>query len=324
VAELETQYARVAEALKGAGSIHVCAHVDPDGDAVGSMLGLTLALRSLGKNATPIIADGRLAPETYRFLPGFDLLKPADGQYPADVAVALDTPTPERLGDAQGLALAAGALLVLDHHPDNRLFGAVNVHDAAAASTGQLVFRLLPYLGAVLDADIATCLYAALVTDTGRFQYSNTDASTLREAADLLEAGARSREVSQHVYEEFSPGLLKLVGSTLSRLAVVNSGHVAYSWIGPDDFADTKVPLSGTETLIDTVRSTGGVDVVFLVKCDGTNCKVSLRAKSSLDVGAIARLFGGGGHAAAAGFSFEGTKDALLPKLLPELPGAES
>ena len=178
-----------ARALAGAGSVVVCAHVHPDGDAVGATLGVVLALRSLGIEATPTLADGRSAPATYAFLPGHDLYRTADEIETPDVFLALDSPNWSRIGDAECLARAAGTLVVIDHHPDNTRFGHVNVVDSTAASTGQIIWDLLPLMGAARNADVATCLYVATMTDTGRFSYGNTDARVLRDAAAMVEAG---------------------------------------------------------------------------------------------------------------------------------------
>jgi phosphoesterase RecJ-like protein len=313
--------AHVAELLADAGAIVVCGHVDPDGDAVGSVLALTLALRAKGLDVTPTLADEGDAPESYAFLPGFELFEPAASLAAPSVFVALDTPTPARLGAALPLAQAADSRVVIDHHPDSACFlGATCAIDATSPATGALIWDLLPELGVAPDADIATCLWAALVTDTGRFQFSNTDAGTMRRAAEMLDAGARAREVYGRVYESQSRGALVLVGRTLSRIREANGGAVAYSWIDQADLDDTGTRLSETETLIDQVRSLAGVDAVFLVKTTDGRCKVSLRSKSEADVGAVARAMGGGGHAKAAGFTFEGPMEAMLERLLPMLP----
>jgi bifunctional oligoribonuclease and PAP phosphatase NrnA len=316
-------YVETARALAGASSVVICAHVDPDGDAIGSTLGLTHVLRRLGIDAVPALAEDRDTPDTYAFLPGFHLLKqPAELESPA-VFVALDTPNLGRLGDAARLAEGARTRIVIDHHPDNTGYGEVNLVDPAAAAVGQVVWRLLPLLDLPPDPDIALCLYVALLTDTGRFQYSNSDSGVLRDAAAMVDIGVDIHAVHERIYENQSLGHIEIVGLVKSRIVLANGGRVAYSWVTEEDFIRTGATQESTENLVDAIRVIGGVDIVFLAKTAGGTCRVSLRAKGHGDVGGVARHFGGGGHAAAAGFSFGCDLDELLPQLLPLLPGAE-
>ncbi len=317
-----TAYFEAARALAGASSAVICGHVDPDGDAIGSVLGLTLALRHLGIDAAPTLADDREPPATYSFLPGMQLVRPASELTAAPMFVALDAPSYARLGVAEGLAREADTLVVIDHHPDNDGFGTVSVVEAGAAATGQMLWRMLPLLEIQPDQDVATCLYVALLTDTGRFQYGNSSAQVLRDAASMADAGAAIHDLYLRIYENARPEQLAIVARTLSRLTVANEGCVAYSWISDDDIAETGALPEETENLVDSIRSLAGPAAVFLVKCRDTQCRVSLRGKNGTDVGAIARLYGGGGHRAAAGFTYEGSLASLLPGLLGNLPGA--
>jgi len=312
---------RAAVALRHATSVAVCAHIRPDGDALGSMLAATLLLRAAGIAAVPVLADDEPAPTTYSFLPGFALLvRPADLEQP-DAVLALDTPNLERLGDAAALARNASTLVVMDHHPDAVEFGTVNVLDAVAAATGQLVWRLARALEVPPTPEVALCCFVALQTDTGRFQYSNTTPEALRDAADMVQAGADPAEASRLVYESRTHASLALEARTLDRVTLANHGHVAYSWITDEDFAETGALPEETEHLVDAVRVVRGPDVVMLFRLLGDEVRGNLRAKTGFDVGAVARHFGGGGHAAAAGFTVPGTLEALLEELLPRLPG---
>ncbi|MDZ4167541.1 MAG: bifunctional oligoribonuclease/PAP phosphatase NrnA [Coriobacteriia bacterium] len=316
--------AAAGDALRGATHVVIGSHVDPDGDAIGSCLGLALALDAIGVANTLVLASGTECPTTYAFLPGSERLVSASAfSGIPEVFVALDSPDLRRLGDAEGLARSADVLIMIDHHPDATGEAHVNVLDDDAAATGALVWNLLPHLGAIPDARIATCLYTALLTDTGRFSYSNTTPDTLRTAAEMVDAGAHPNEIYIAVYENRSSGAQQLVGRTLSRVTLANAGHVAYSWVDAADFADTGATPEEAENLIDFVRALGGVDVVILAKVNESTTRASLRAKDDTDVGAIARLFDGGGHRAAAGLSFEGSLDELLQRLLPLLPGGE-
>lgn len=312
-----------AVALRRATSVVVCAHVRPDGDAIGSVLGLTLALREAGIPAIPTLADDRPASSTYEWLPGFGLFTPAADLEIPSVFIALDTPIPERLGVARGLAEAAGTLIVIDHHRDATSYGTLDVIDREAAATGQIVWRLLEALGVRPTLEIALCCYTALITDTGRFQYQNTTPEVLRDAADMLEVGVDASEVARLVYQSRSAGSLAVEARAMSRLTLANGGEVAYAWVTDEDFEQTGARPEEAEHLPDAVRVLDGIEVAVLMRERGDEVRVNLRAKTTFDVGEVARTLGGGGHKAAAGFTWEQRGvDSLLPILLPLLPGA--
>jgi phosphoesterase RecJ-like protein len=321
MSDTAAQATEAVRALTGARTVVVCAHVHPDGDAVGSALGLVLALRGLGVDVVPTLADGTTPPGTYSFLPGFDLYRTHDTLEAPDVFVALDAPSWGRLGDAEQLARDAGTVITIDHHPDNTGFGAFNLVDSAAAATGQIIWRMLPELGARATPDIAQCLYVAVMTDTGRFSYGNTDEVVLRDAAAMLDAGADAFRAYGAVYESRSACYMRVLGLTLSRVTHANEGRVAYSWITDADIASCGGLAGETEDLVDVVRTVGGVEAVVLLKPNETETRVSLRAKGSFDVGAAARALGGGGHHAASGATVPGGLDDALAAVLPLLPG---
>lgn len=311
----------VAAALRSAAHVVIASHVDPDGDAIGSCLGLSHALDAIGVPNTVLLSGSDHVPVTYAFLPGAERMVPTPREMAASVFVALDSPRTRRLGDAESLALSADTLIMIDHHPDAVPEGALHYFDPSVAATGQMIWNLLPHLGVAPNEVIATCLYTALLTDTGRFSYANTTPSTLRVAADMAEAGAHPNDIYSAVYENRSSGAQQLVGATLRRVTLANDGHVAYSWVTHEDFAAFDARPEEAENLIDFVRALGGVDAVVLAKVDTDAVRASLRAKGDLDVGSVARSLGGGGHRAAAGFTFAGTFDELLETLLPLLPG---
>lgn len=314
----------VAAALRDAGRVVVCAHVSPDGDAIGSVLGLTIALRDAGIDATPTLANDRTPPSTYAFLPGFDLWRPVAGLDVPDTFVAVDTPVASRLGIAEPLMRAARRVIVLDHHPDQPLYGDVVCTDAEMAATGQIVWRLLPKLPVTPSAEIARCLYVALMTDTGRFSYDNTTSAALRDAAAMLDAGADPAEAARHVYQERSARSLALEALVLERLSHANSGRVVWSHLTDSDFETTGALPEEAEHLPDAIRSLGGIDVAVLFRVKGDEIRVNLRAKTGFDVGAVGRELGGGGHRAAAGLTWQGSAlEPLLDRLLPMLPGGD-
>lgn len=315
-------YHRAAVALRHAPSVVVCAHVSPDGDAIGSVLGLTLALRAVGIPAVPTLADDADPPCTYAFLPGFSLITPARELEPPEAFVALDTPNAERLGVARPLMETARTVVVFDHHPDAVCFGEHCVLDASMAATGQIVWRFLVALECVPTPEIALPLYVALITDTGRFSYDNTTPDALRVAAEMIESGVDPAEAARLVYQERSAAGLELEARALSRLVTANDGRVAVTMLSDADFAETGARPEEAEHVIDAVRELGGVDVVVLLRHQGKDVRVNLRSKTGFDVGAVARSFGGGGHRAAAGFTArDATPDAVLVGLLSRLPG---
>jgi bifunctional oligoribonuclease and PAP phosphatase NrnA len=311
------------EVLRTAASVVLCAHVGPDGDAIGSTLALTLALRAAGIRAVPTLAEGCDAPPTYAYLPGFSEYRPACTLEVPDVFIALDSPSLPRLGDAAPLAQAAAHTIDLDHHADNHHFGDIDLVDGRAASTGTLVWRLLPALGVPPTPEIAANCYVALMTDTGRFSYANTTAETLRDAAEMIDAGADAARLYSCAYERRSASSLALLGRALSRITIANGGRVAYSWITQADLTETGAAPEETENLVDTVRQTGGVDAVAFFKENGEGTKVSLRAKCpTLDVATVAHAFDGGGHRGAAGASVPAPLEDAITQVLALLPGA--
>jgi phosphoesterase RecJ-like protein len=319
---LSDSFSRAARALREASSVLIGAHVDPDGDAVGSALGLMLVLESAGIASTPVLPTNDPLPSTYSFLPGADRFVPAADAAVPDVFVALDSPDPRRLVLAEPLARAARTVIMIDHHPDATPGDAIAILDPGAAATGCLIWQLAGHLGVQPDASAATCLYAALLTDTGRFSYSNTSAHTFRTAAEMVAAGAVPNDIYCAIYENRSAGAQALLSRALGRITMANGGRIAYSWVSDADFAETGARPAEAENLIDHVRALGGVEAVFLVKLNGDGkARVSLRAKDSADVGSVARALGGGGHRAAAGVTLPGGLDDALAAVLPLLPG---
>lgn len=291
-------------ALKDAPSLTLACHVNPDGDALGALLGMALGLKQLGKDVYPSWGATKLdLPPSYAFLPGAGLLV-EPGDLPSDGGfVALDCGAAHRLGTLEKRARAAATSFNIDHHPGNEAFATYNLVVTTVSSTAEIVTRLLQDLGVEIDKDIATCLYVGVLTDTGRFQYSNSTPDTLRLAADLLSRGIEAPMIAQELYESAPFGFLKLVGRVLER-AVLDAEHrFVYSWFKRSDLKETEVAVDETDGLIDMIRSTRAADVAAMFKeqADGS-WRVSLRSKGP-SVGELARSRGGGGHELAAGFT---------------------
>lgn len=309
------------KALRGADRIVIACHVNPDGDALGSLLAAALGLRKLGKSVFPTwAASPPELPYGYRFLPGADLIVDPKDLEEAPVFLALDCGARDRLGEPlEALAAASEVLINIDHHPGNEDFGHMNVVVTTASSTAELVARLLVDAGIQLDRDIATCLYTGIVTDTGNFQYANSTPETLRIAADLLGYDVPKTLIAQSVYEAAPFGYLQLVGRVLDRAELFSKERFIYSFVTEEDLRVTKVSIEDTEKLIDLIRSTRDADVaaIFKEQPDGS-FRVSLRSKGPVSVGAIARARGGGGHELAAGFTTDDV-DATVREIVAEL-----
>jgi phosphoesterase RecJ-like protein len=303
---------RVVEVLRGADEIAVACHVNPDGDALGSLLGASLGLRVLGRKTYPSWgAQPAELPPAYSFLPGADTLLQPEQVPQVDAFLAVDCGAANRLGTLEAAARRAPHLINVDHHPGNDLFGTLNIVATHASCTAELTAMLLADLGVGLDRAIATCLYVGVVTDTGRFQYSNSSPEVLRLAADLLEHEVPASAIAQEVFESAPFGYLKLSGRVLERARLYPDERFIYSWVTLDDLAETGVAMNETEKLIDLVRATRDADVAALFKQQASDgFRVSLRSKGP-SVGAIARSHGGGGHELAAGFTAESVGPAV-------------
>lgn len=299
----------VVAALRGNDRFVVSSHENPDGDALGSLLAMHLALLALGKDSAMVVGGPQPLPAEYGFLdlPGHGLLREPPPDADRRVLVAVDCAQESRIA-AGDLVAAAPFTVNVDHHHDNTRFGDANLVVASASSTGELLADVFAELGVRPDAPIAEALYTALVTDTGRFQYSNTTPKSLRLAADLVEAGADVRRVFQGVYESIEFAKLKLLGRALENATVHEGGRVVVSHLAREDFDAVGAEEPYSEGIIDHLRAVEGAELAVLIRelapDAGSACKVSLRSSvDELDVSAIARRSGGGGHRQAAGFS---------------------
>lgn len=307
-----------ARAISEADEIALACHVGPDGDALGSMLGLALAAANAGKKVVASFGSPHVIPTSLDFLPTDLIVAPEHFPERPGLMVVLDAGSADRLAELGSNASDAGTVVVIDHHVTNEGFGDIAVIDPTAAATGELVYRILKILDWKVTPEIALCLHTALVTDTGRFSYSNTTARTLRIAADLVEAGAEPSIVGQHVYEEEPFGYLKAVAIATGRVELDAERKVVYTWIGNDDLAEAGIDWGDTENLIDLIRLAVEADTAVLAKVhDDGRVKVSLRSRGGTDVGALAASMGGGGHRLASGFTVDdGEVDAVLRNVL--------
>jgi phosphoesterase RecJ-like protein len=291
-------------------------HENPDGDALGSLLATTVVLRQLGKDAQMFLYGSAPLPREYGFMRLDGLLRELPDDIGERVLVAVDCAKADRIGADPAPVERAKLVIDIDHHHDNTRFGAVNLIVADASSTGEVLRDVFAELGVELTPEIAEPLYIALVTDTGRFQYTNTTPKALRLAAELVEAGADVHQVFQQVYESVEFAKLKLLARALERARVLEGGRIVVSYLVRTDFAEVGAPEAYSEGIIDYLRAVEGSELSALIRepprDDGPVHRVSLRASiDELDVSAIARTFGGGGHRQAAGFSSDASIDEI-------------
>ncbi|HXV34903.1 MAG TPA: bifunctional oligoribonuclease/PAP phosphatase NrnA [Gaiellaceae bacterium] len=307
----------VVEAIRSHDRFLVTTHENPDGDALGSILAMKLALEQLGKDAFLYLSGIIPLPSEYDFMDLAELSRtlPEDGG--ERVLLALDCANARRLGPDPAFVEAAALVVDVDHHHDNSRFGDVNLIVPDASSTGEILYDLFRELGVEVTPEIAEALYIAVVTDTGRFQYTNTTPKALRMAAELVEAGANVHQVFQDVYENVAFAKLKLLARALESARVYEGGRVIVADLERGDFAAAGAEEPFAEGIIDFLRSVEGAEVVALIRepptQNGPTRRVSLRTRGEgIDVSAIARKSGGGGHRQAAGFSSEASTDEIV------------
>jgi phosphoesterase RecJ-like protein len=319
-----TELDRVVSALRERDRFILTAHEGPDGDALGSLLGMHHLLTQLGKDSVMFMAAKEFPlPIEYRFLPLEELFH----EPPADMAdrtvIFLDCGNIDRM-PVDFLTDGGNFIINIDHHHDNTRFGDLNLVETSASSTAEIVYRLGRELGGQLTPEIASALYVGLVTDTGKFMYENTDAGTHRIAADLIEAGVEVDDTYRRLYEHVPIEKLRLVSRALNGIEMHCDDRLVLTYVTAADYEATGAGEEMTEGIIDHLRSVDGAKVAALVRDQGTRGraarKVSLRSsEGDVDVSAIARLQGGGGHKRAAGFSSDLELEELISFLCGEV-----
>lgn len=329
----ESDWQRAVEVLSSARSVALACHVDPDGDAIGSMLALQRVLRSRGVEtvagwgyARDTDPQGLSIPPIYTFLPDVEtLVKPEEFPAEPEVMIAFDTGAAQRLGSLRPAAESAGTLVLIDHHAIGDPFGDVRLVDGDAAATAVLVDELLRRLGHDLDVDVATLLYTALVTDTGRFSYASTTPAVLRFAARLMDCGIDHETITRHVYETASFGYVKVLGAALGRAEIVPEAGLVWMPVLREDLLRHGISWQDTEGFIDVLRRVEAASATMVAKeQDDGRWKVSMRSRGAVDVGQVARRLGGGGHRLASAFVDAGPLRALVDRVVVALDFEEA
>lgn len=294
----------VLELIRAGRRFLLLAHLYPDGDVLGSQLGLGLALRAIGRAVS--FACHHPVPEPFHFLPGAgDVQQWKEGRGDFDVVATLDCPDPSRVGGLlEGCRQPGTRVLNIDHHGDNRRYGDVNWVEPGASATGEMVYEIVEAAGLPLTHDVAVNLYTAIVTDTGSFRYSSTSPRTFRIAARLVEAGASPADIAIQLYETRHLAGLHLLGRILQQVETNPEGTVA--WVVIDRSQAESPDLLEAEDFVTYPRSLRTAKVAVLFRELAGEVKVSLRAKGEVNVARVAARFGGGGHPNAAGVVLKG------------------
>lgn len=282
-------------------NIFLASHVNPDGDNLGSMLGLALAIKEMGKNVFVLKSD--LIPSDFTFLPGIDLIQEYDDNL-GDVGlfITLDCSDEERLGNNQKVLSDSKNTINIDHHISNTNFADINIVDSKASATAELVYQLIKKMGVSINKDIAINLYTAISTDTGSFKYESVTSNTHRITAELLDTGIDKNEININLYESMSFTRMKLFIKSLATLETYNNAEIAIIMVTQDMLKETGASLEDAEGIISYIRKISTVEVACLLKeVEKENIKISLRTKKYLDAAKICEKFDGGGHKRAAG-----------------------
>jgi phosphoesterase RecJ-like protein len=324
-AQMNEKVKKILSLIEESSTVLITSHRDPDGDSVGSQLALAELLESRGKTCR-IVNQGPLSSK-YMFLDPqkriVDVDDPKlrnDALAGFDLVFVLDCTSLTRLGKVENLVPPEATWVNIDHHPDNERFGTVNYLDVGASATGEMIFSVLEACDFPISPAVANQLYAAILSDTGRFKFPNTSARCMRVCAELVASGADPKQVTNQIYFNHSPGFLRLLGSILSRPEISDQGRICAMTLKQNLMTDLKIDPREVEGVVDYSLFLKGVEIGLLFTEKGASkTKVNLRSQNEYDVSKIARGFGGGGHRNAAGctldHNLEQTKRIILEQV---------
>ncbi|HEY8361348.1 MAG TPA: bifunctional oligoribonuclease/PAP phosphatase NrnA [Tissierellaceae bacterium] len=300
ISNLESLFSDAFKYILNSKNIYIASHVQPDGDNIGSLLALGMALLKLEKDVYILKSD--IIPSDFSFLPNIELIKDYDGADDIDLFIAIDSSDEERLGKNRDLLSKSKLTINIDHHISNTRFGDINIVDENASSTGELIFEFIKFMNISIDEKIATCLYTAISTDTGSFMYSNTSAKAHEIAAELIRFGADTENININIYQNKSLERIKLFIKTMNNLEFYFDNKVALVSITQKMLEDCNASMEDSEGIISFVRGISPVEIAVLLKeLSDNEIKISMRSKRYVDVSSICYNFGGGGHIRAAG-----------------------
>jgi phosphoesterase RecJ-like protein len=325
--EIDLRMKEAAETLERATDVALACHLNPDPDALGSMLGLSQFLRAQGKKTVCSYGNQPFEhPRWLEALPGVDaLVEPKSFPKEPDVMVTLDCASFDRLGPLTANASRAKTVIWIDHHVSNEGLGTIPVIDPNASSTAEMVFRLMRTMGGDIPPESAACLYAGIVTDTGRFQYQSTSPETLQLAADLRRYPFDHTRLAQALFEDNSLAYLRVLATALGRLEHDPEADLVWTYLLQEDVEKEGITLAETDDLIDAIRTAREADVACVIKQqrDG-RLKVSMRSRGGVDLAVIAARHGGGGHRLASGYTSKVGLKETVQELVEDLRKARS
>lgn len=303
-----TELAQIVDEVRRRQRFVLSSHVRPDGDAIGSQLAMAYALRSLGKQVR--IVNGDKPPIPLLVFPGVEEIEVAKTiDDPGDAVIVMECGDLARTGVS---GFERGYVINIDHHPGNTMYGALNWFDLSAAACGEMVFDLVLALGVPLSAEIATHVYIAILTDTGSFHYSNISPKTFDICRRCMEAGVNPPAVARSIFDSNNLGRLKLFGAVLSKMELDPSGRLAIVYVDRKLARESGGTYEDTEGLINLPLTVKEIQAVVFFKENGTDdWRVSMRSKGEIDINAVAKRFGGGGHKNASGCSATGRYEDL-------------
>lgn len=296
-------------AITAAQKIVLACHVNPDGDALGSLLGLGLAIQAAFPKKELVFLSQDGVPDILRFLPASDKVQKETTRKDFDLAIALDSGDLKRVGlKVMPTISSAPVQMDIDHHVGEGAFGDIRLLDSRASASSEIVFDLIHALEIPIGADIATCLLTGIITDTGSFRFMNVTPRTLRISASLIEAGASPATISEQVFDNRPFSATKLLGLALSTLSHTPDGRIMWAHVTKEAFADAGATDEDTEGFINSIRAVRGTQIALLFReIEKGKVRISLRSIEGVDVSVIAAQFGGGGHRMASGCSFRGS-----------------
>ena len=297
--------------------IVILTHEAPDGDAIGSSLGLKLGLKKIGKQADLIMTKFA---KTFDFLPAIDEIKTESNIKKYDLAISLDCATIKRLDNREYFDNAKKTI-VIDHHGSNNMYGDVNYVNPVAPACAEIILSMLLYYNIDVDAKIGTCLMTGILTDTGGLQYQSTTADTFEYAAELLRKGVDIPNICKRTLQTRTNANFELSKRVMDRLELLEKGKIAFSYITKKDLEEVKAEEGDHEGLVNIGRSIEGVEVSIFIRQDDEDekmYKVSMRSGEYVNVSDVCLMFGGGGHPRAAGAKMQGTLEQVKNKLVNE------
>lgn len=307
-------YPKIISKIKESNKIAIMSHIMPDGDNVGSSLALYNALKNYGKDVRLLLDDE--IPKIYKFLKNSDKAERPGVNENFDVVIALDCGDEKRLGKS-AIYLENNFVINIDHHIKNTEFGDLNMVDTNAAATAEIIYQIIKILGIEMDKEISECLYTAIVTDTGQFQYSNTTSVTHQIAGDLINNGVDVSDIFEKIYQNSSKEKIMLMKTALETLEFYHNDMISCISLTLKQMEEMNAKDEDTDGLINLARGIECVETaIFFKELEPGKIKVGLRSKKYADVAAVARKFGGGGHVRAAGCILESTLEEAREKVL--------